>query len=138
MSHVSLELARKLKEAGLRWEPKICDLYYSPDAPNGWENIPIRVLHENYELLKQEQKEKGILWAPRLDQLLAEIEAQRYQWSLHYIADFNRYHVFLKILKNNLPMEDFLRIDYDVYADTPEDTTGQALLWILERGRERD
>lgn len=74
---LSLETARELKEAGLEWEPQFGDFYYTyhnalavaeKTYPCGNEWVTIR-----HEIMT---------FAPRLDQLLAEIERRGYGYEL--------------------------------------------------------
>lgn len=74
---ISLETAKALKKAGLPWEPKMGDWYYFGDSA------------ENQSLfINPSEKEvpEGIYFAPRLDQLLAEIEKRGYDIDLMHFA----------------------------------------------------
>jgi len=115
---ISLELAKKLKNAGLRWEPKNGDFFTTPGT-----NLiqcaitPIRNI---------EYATSKVVWLPRLDQLLAEIEKRGYVYDLHFsvLSGIRCYWCVLK-------QDDCCW--YAKSADTPEDAAGQALLWILEQ-----
>lgn len=114
---LSLELAKKLKEAGLCQTLKYGDLFY-----HGRENdkciFGVTVFDDSIF------PPRRTIRAPRLDQLLAEIERRGYELQLHIpcpsLALFS---------SNGFLLETFA-------AETPEDAAGQALLWILEREKE--
>ena len=68
------------------------------------------------------------LWLPRLDQLLAEIYARGYEYSLH--GPNNNYL--------DLPKTPWIAISkkQDAWifdADTPDEAAAEALLWILSQ-----
>lgn len=119
---ISLETARKtarkLKKAGLVWEPQAGDLYYWSKFDN-----PVLVMHSDSELLKKEQKTKGIVWAPRLSQLLAEIERRGFDATLHVSTKA----VVLRDEDTGTPLEWFIK------ANSLAENAAEALLWILER-----
>ena len=127
---ISLETAKKLKKAGLKWEPETCDTYYWPRKFNN----PVVIMHDGFELLKKEQTTKGITWAPRLSQLLAEIEKRGY--TLHLLhqhwgeKDKVGYRECL-LYKDGKPQ--FERDDIFNSSQTWEGAAAQALLWILGR-----
>lgn len=126
---LSLETARKLQEAGLKWEPKFGDVYY-------WSG-------ENWVVDKFDQRRTQILaqdpdpaiFLPQLDQLLAEIEKQEYWWDLnHRMVDVdgkNRHKMWVSKKHRNNTEQRFV-------LDSPEEAAAQALLWILgqEKGEE--
>lgn len=56
---ISLELAKKLKDAGLKWSPKMGDFYHDVD----------------------------MVWLPKLDQMLKEIMRQGYLFKLSNYND---------------------------------------------------
>jgi hypothetical protein len=64
-----------------------------------------------------------MLWLPRLDQLLAEIEKRGYRWDIQMTK--TRYVCGLSTPG--------VRVYPDQYGDTPEDAAAQALLWILNQ-----
>ena len=120
---ISLETARKLKEAGLAWEPDITtgsnegDLFY-------WENGNLDMVgHRAYHLLYHLERGR-ITFAPRLDQLLAEIERRGYWYSLARESESDNYSVMI--------WKAFGRIEI-FYATTADEAAALALLWILER-----
>jgi len=125
---ISLELAKKLKNAGLRWVPKRGDWCYFEDV-----GLIQPLLVTSYKAKHWLNDEDDIIWLPRLDQLLAEIEKRGYYphiakmptgecISSPYRVDENGYYYEVVAAERK--------------ADTPEDAAGQALLWILERERQ--
>ncbi len=157
---ISLETAQKLKDAGLRWEPKEGDCWC-----NGmWMAINYYLeLVTGHLLVKKEA-----IWLPRLDQLLAEIEKRGFDIDLMHFAtnsentsqvddppwscEVNRF-IGWEQLDNGQPkliihgkdgsdrevnvhgpwQENRLNKYFD--ADSPEEAAAQALLWILKEGK---
>ena len=129
---ISLETAKKLKKAGLKWEPETCDTYYWPRKFNN----PVQVMHRDFDLLQKEQDTKGIVWAPRLDQLLAEIERREYYAVLRtcsFNQELSKEQCRVSVWKEGDPIH---KKPHGWYADTPDEAAAQALLWILEREKE--
>ena len=62
---INLDKARALKEAGLKWEPKLGDIYRYPNGEFTG-NFVVSAAVSNWD--------KG-LWLPRLDQLMALIQS---------------------------------------------------------------
>jgi len=131
---VSLELAKKLKDAGLVWEPKEGDRLYYDDKLEllNKENLEsARRLH-NLTARHQEYQDMAPVFAPSLSQLLAEIEGRGYRsalvsndmakWPAKWNCDIVKPESFIDCLV------------YRVWADTPDDATALALLHILEVG----
>ena len=85
---LSLETARKLKEAGLKWEPQIYDFFYSYIGIENVDTLSFddgkidRVNHWNWN--GKEYHLHGLYWIPRLDQLLAEIEKRGWEIDLQF------------------------------------------------------
>lgn len=118
----SLELAKKLKDAGLRWDPKVGDWWYG--------DCGIKVLSQSklekwIEWNKRRKHlvwtHKGMIWIPSLSQLLDEIKKYGYWW---YVESDNK--IIIGLEKDKTMTMVFL-------ADTPENVAAKALLWILER-----
>lgn len=131
---ISLELAKKLKEAGLEWEPKQGDFYWfvTPDesqtgfvqSNRGAEGFKAHV-----------DRCRGIVctyvFAPRLDQLLAEIEKRGFIWALDVSAtNGNKVIGYAMNIATSLDWED----EEEFRSDSPEEAAASALLWILEGG----
>jgi len=133
---ISLDTAKKLKDAGLKWEPQEGDWFY------WWVNGAIDVLSTHNQLLVQCS---GGIFAPRLDQLLAEIEKRGYWCAImptnavgidvNYLAELYR----LGELSGHLELvwrkevDGFLIAEFR--ADSPEEAATLALIWILEQDK---
>lgn len=119
---LSLELARKLKEAGFEWEPKFGDHYIIPAVfEEGLHEVmdtkQIMSYHKNPK--EWEESIRGFVFTPRLDQLLDEIEKRGYKWGLLYEGQ-------ISISKGT---------NYKTFdANSPEEATAQALIWICLKG----
>lgn len=116
---ITLDTARKLKEAGLVWEPKTGDMYamYLPIDKRYSEKTEAFCgccgCYQDYR----------DLWLPRLDQILAEIEGRGYQWILWSCGD-----IAIAPIGHCTC--------YEAHADTPEEATGLGLLHILGGGQD--
>jgi len=64
---------------------------------------------------------REMLWLPRLDQLLAEIEKTEYRWEITYRGGF--YYVILPDRGKK----------YAVWKDQLDELSAEALLWIYEQ-----
>ena len=122
---ISLEIARKLKEAGLVWEPRKGDLVYHDEAEESF-NITAGDM-EDFVRATRIDKEYAYsiaIFLPRLDQLLAEIRELGYKWFME--TDTERYLVRVVEIKkpNNFHV---------VFSDSPANAAAEALLWIYER-----
>ena len=123
---LSLETSQKLNDAGLFTKIHKGDAYYRFDGKLtlylDWTTAPI-----------------SPSWlCPRLDQILSEIEARGYSYTLerHGSKDDVRYSLLLMEWDEKVAEIDFGNgwsplIDF--YANTPEEAAAAALLWILER-----
>lgn len=138
---INLELAQKLKTAGLEWKPEALDRFYW----HGYNN-PFYVWHVNngvkivvklpvIEVTRwsgsyQEQMETDeCVWAPRLDQLFTEI-AKHYCWDIGNLGSFAENEN--KVCIGLFDKETREYVKGQIYANTPEDAAALALLWILE------
>ena len=168
---ISFETAVRLKEAGLKWEPKLGDFYTTPDNKTKCchefifevhpvmpfifsdntqiENISIIPLRAIKVLTKSNINKWGdlcsvfydrklhcvngignktywelvkiitmysCLWLPRLDQLLAQIEAEGYKWGLLCEGEISISGKHFKTFT----------------ASSPDQAAAEALIWILE------
>ncbi len=120
---ISLDLAVRLKEAGLQWKPKEGDFYF-----DGIERMVVPVYFEDDN--GYISVTGGYAWLPRLDQLLAEIVLRGYRWNLYTYA---------------LPINNRMSYACEVFwgslsfvgtGDNPENATARALIKILEREKE--
>ena len=103
---ISLDLAQKLKDTGLKWEP---------------------ALGQSYKDVVE-----GGVWLPRLDQLLTEIERRMYDWSMTSNMDIRpdvkpEYYAELYNSDGDMVWE-------ITKQNTATEAAGQALLWILREG----
>lgn len=133
---LSLEMARKLKSAGLEWEPQIGDMLYWNSGIDGWTIDALNQcdIAEKCSATEECIDEGDWIFVPRLDQLLAEIEKQEYWWELrHHLVDVGgvkKYRVIISKKHNtSIPTK-------TIDAGTPEDAAAEALCLVLERGRE--
>ena len=124
---LSLETAKKLKAAGLQWEPQMGDFFYNNGVIDCLDNCDMDFA-AGYEDLTH----KGdVGFIPRLGQMLAEIEKRwgdytftctnhdspQYKISLEKVTDWDGFHI----------------LEGEFNADTPGESAAQALLWILEQ-----
>ena len=123
---LSLELVKRLKELGLGWEPQEGDfLYYHTYG----EESELGVISDSDMGEHREESLDNIytgewIFAPRLDQLLAEIEGRGYGWKLEKFHAYNLRR--MQIYKINDLLGCF-------EADSPEEAAAKALIWILEQ-----
>ena len=137
---LSLETAKKLKDAGLQWKPQVGDWFYTQSGnlefvafksslaaeyiktTNGNnEHYPNSRLMTGAEIMQED-----FVFAPRLDQMLVEIEKRGWTWMLYAPNDEGKYGIDIgngSIYDNNKT----------ILADSPDEAAAQALLWILER-----
>ena len=134
---ISLEKARALKEAGLVWEPDIGDMIYV----NGEYGSVIHVNQDDngkYILIVYVTAggvthylnvyKHDWIWLPRLDQMLAEIEARGYFPRLRKIAGAGYVLTFYAANgKDHVTLMEFIS------AKTWEDAAADALLWLMGR-----
>ena len=85
---ISLEMAKKLKAAGLEWEPQIGDMFYWHNGKD-WEidALTSEDVNDNLDEIRDYIDEGAWIFAPRLDQLLAEIEKRGYSWEMRTVID---------------------------------------------------
>jgi hypothetical protein len=149
---ISLETAKKLKDAGLQWEPKEGDCWC-----NGmWMAINYYLELVTGHLLVKKQA----IWLPSLDQLLAEIEGRGFDVDLMHFAtnrentgqinvpswscEINRFiGLFMQADGSDSEVNvhgvwEEQRLNESFDADTPTEAAAQALLWIYEQRRQKD
>ena len=123
---VSLELARKLKDAGLKWEPKSGDSYWDDNEPMVFCGECNHYCIKDYE---------NVYFAPSLSQLLEEITKREYvvaSWFNHKGAEFQLFQ------QMNL-LDDGTKSMWRVgvfSSESYEDAAAEALIWILEREKD--
>ena len=127
---ISLELAKKLKDAGLEWGMKKGDAY-----ANSLNNIFYYSNEFNFAHSLGDSSLNSI-WLPSLSQLLTEVERRGWAWSINMIEEeMVPYHVSAdsKYEFNLAPKETPYILEFSTLSTFPEEVAGQALLWILER-----
>jgi hypothetical protein len=117
---ISLETAKKLKEAGLEWETETGDLWIQPDYPEYLRAVDYDPTGHGDPLEKN-------IWIPRLDQLLTEIEKRGWQIELVKYARWRITIWKIQCRKQGL----FVR-------ETPGEAAAEALLYVLEQEYEAD
>jgi hypothetical protein len=128
---ISLDKAKALKEAGLKWEPQEWDLYLDAPVmidgrarylgghcidytPSNLRPMPEVVINAR-------------IWLPSLSQLLAEIK--KHSGCALYVFDSG-----LRVLKKGAYEIELPKVGIDTCcfrAHAPEDAAADALLWIL-------
>ncbi len=88
---ISLESAKKLKDAGLKWEPQWGDVFNIPSVfSDGITMLMDANMIESYRRKEPEDNWPDAIfryiWFPRLDQLLAEIEKRGWDIDLMHFA----------------------------------------------------
>jgi hypothetical protein len=121
---VSLDMARRLKEAGLKWEPKENDIMVTP-VPDDSERLVYTLLPPRIVYVNQER----CTWLPTLSDLLDELEARGWVYSFGPMSDSKAICLWRRDWER--PTERF-------EAASNEDAAAQALLWVLERGEEAE
>lgn len=126
---ISIELAKKLSEKGLEWEPKFGDLYCFICR----EGSTIYCFDEGIPSILN-ARQLCSTWLPSLSQMLKEIEDRGYCWDLEVETwtktngeTVLRYRIFAHKRKRvgcSRLFEGYI---------TPQEATGEALLWILEQ-----
>lgn len=110
---ISLEKARKLKEAGLVWKARIGDWYYEDAGEDSG-----HFLIDCYEGTYQIPKHDNMIWLPSLSQLLGELRKHSMFVKITWLVMDEKWDCVID------GREQFL-------ADTPEDAAAEALIWIL-------
>jgi len=113
---ISLEMAKKLKEAGLEWEPQEGDAYHDSASDT--------IYYSQYPPLESANYIR-FTWLARLDQLLAKIRELGYKWFVE--TDTERY--FIRVVEIKKPNNFHV-----IFSDSPANAAASALLWILEGG----
>ena len=135
---ISLELARKLKEAGLEWEPQMYDFFTmiileKPIIACVTDKWTLDSVRKEVLEFKGERR----LFLPRLDQLLAEIEKWGYSWEMRTVIDesqsvrFNAKNIayWIHVWKTgHIEWEDGFKRTFT----SPSNAAAEALLWIYE------
>lgn len=141
---INLEIAEKLKKAGLQWEPKRGNTVYHELTDCGGIVLYSVAKTDDGNYHFTVHRDSGgfhssyashCIWLPRLDQLLTEIERRGYWPGLEKVMGVG-YVVKLWVIPDK-PIQDIDNITQMEFI-TPkswEDATARALLWILgEKG----
>lgn len=126
---ISLELAKELKEAGLIWEPRVGDMFYWHNGKDwGIDALTYEDVNENLEETEDFIDEGVWIFAPHLDQLLAEIEKRGWKYTL-ISRNMNGANedCLCWVVKWTIPTA-----KRGLYGVTPTEATASALLWIYE------
>ncbi len=134
----SLEMAKKLKEAGLEWEPQIGDIFYWHNGKDwGIDALTSEDANNNLDEIRDYIDEGFWIFAPRLDQLLGEIEKRGYSWEMRTVIDesqsvrFNAKNIayWIHVWKTgHIEWEDGFKRAFT----SPSNAAASALLWIYE------
>jgi hypothetical protein len=122
---ISLKTAQDLKEAGLKWEYRLGDRFWS------LYKVGTRLLWKQNMVCDEDIFElcDEDTFAPHLDQLFEEIERRGYGYSLSFKAGRTGIPPYeMHIWAEGFPQEVFLATDCDT-------AVAKALLWILKEGR---
>lgn len=128
---ISLETAKKLKEAGLKWEPKVGDWFYNHHGFVPGTTTTLDLVAEVTVLIHsiaRDYHNRTVEFAPRLDQLLAEIERLGWEYELRNDEAGIDYVCFVFSEGYN---------EY-AHANTPTNAAAEALLWIYERRNQHE
>jgi hypothetical protein len=121
---ISLETAQKLKAARLKWEPQVLDFYQLYAGKPYRETICLRA--DMLESAIKWADDEVIIFLPRLDQLLAEIEKRG--WIADSVAVDGGYACDIAWLSETVHTK------YHTFKGaTREEAAALALLWILEQ-----
>jgi hypothetical protein len=130
---ISLETAKALKDAGLKWKPQEGDYCYYDDKLElqlGECLKATRKLH-NLTAKQPEYKELAPIFAPSLSQLLQEIEKRGYLWDMSNLG--GEFNVMLWDVRNGKEIEEDEKESYNDCETIVEEAAAQALLWILNQ-----
>lgn len=125
MRTVSYEMAKKLKDAGLRWEPKIGDFHLQDNETE------IRICQ--YIPPNKEELADRCLWLPTLSDLLEWLEGRGYWWSIHTMAWEDWTIKYLIVIYEKDISTEYFTEAHRIISDTPEKATAEAVLWVLEQ-----
>ena len=123
---ISLEMAKKLKAAGLEWEPQIGDMFYWHNGKDwGIDALTSEDVNNNLDETRDFIDEGAWIFAPCLDQLLAKISKTEWKWLLFGVGGIwlERKNEAQEIIHDG-PLEEGCLTEL----------TASALLWIYEGG----
>ncbi|MGB9660684.1 MAG: hypothetical protein ACPL5F_01535 [Moorellaceae bacterium] len=126
MRTVSLEMAKKLKEAGLQWEPTEGDVFVALGDQNdvlAYTITPPRVIYMD--------KERN-LWLPTLSDLLEWLEGRGYYVDM-YAEKWGSKRIYGCELGRPDSIMDAVCLVAEFTGDSYEDVAAKAVLWVLEQ-----
>lgn len=133
---ITTELAMKLRDAGLKWEPQVGDQYtFEPlivqplvKRPNQPPFLTITAdcysLNNPCAVRRYRTPPPHSVWLPRQEQLLAEISRRSVEAVCEPAGTEQQGEFRCTISTTGQPPRSF-------WGATPEEATGQALLWII-------
>lgn len=131
MRTVSVEMARKLKKAGLRWKPKIGDFHLQDNETE------IRICQ--YIPPNKEELAERCLWLPSLSDLLEWLEEWGYYSTLYVSVCNGQKNCRCELhWVDTITYEECGTIDVDFVADSRVDAAAKAVLWVLEQEAKLD
>lgn len=147
MRTVSLEMAEKLREVGLRWEPKAFDKFSHKGfrlpvwyVQDGEVIVKMALIHEGKKWIGQTFTEKipikECIWLPTLSDLLEWLEGQGYVVNIvqEYVFNDAKPHYCCNIWEKGIDkLGEYWREAGEFKADTREDAAAKAVLWVLEQ-----
>jgi len=135
---ISLETAKRLKEAGLEWKVQLGDsLYFHVHIGGEWAEGFIETRDIEYWEETQENIEDGNwIFAPSLDQLLKDIEKAGYLWTMGTPASLETMkHEGDYMIGVIIPCgEEEIPEDQVFISNSRDEAAAEARIWILEQG----
>jgi hypothetical protein len=131
MRTVSLEMAKKLKEAGLQHQIVYGD-WYLAWLPTEETYLQKPVLYDYTAYGPYEED----IWLPTLSDLLEWLEERGYYWSMHRIVWGDGTNKYLTTVYEMDVQTGHLEEVQRFVSNTPEDTVAKAVLLLLEQERE--
>ena len=131
---ISLEMAQKLKDAGLAWEPKEGDFYYYE-----YNRIEVKVIHgiPSHEPELYMGFGDHAFFAPSLDQLLAEVGKRGWKWVIYSTTpEITKSTEIYELLEDEKLYHCSVMRDKQEYINgrhTPDDAAAEGLLWIISQ-----
>ena len=126
---LSLETAKKLKDANFPWDWQEGDVFCILNSPQtGILNCGNERTVRGFGL--QAERWEDVCFTPRLDQLLAWIEGQGYKWDLHTFDGYYEIQITEWV--------DWRKTDEQIVKHgIIEEAAAQAVLWILSQEKAR-
>lgn len=122
MSHVSIELAKQLKDVGLVFVPQEGDclaLLYNRGCKSEYR----KMVYLNEDDIEEYEETNEEVWLPSFSRLIKEIGKLGFRWNIGNLNDSCCAGLF--------DMDTRQYVHGQFYGDIPEDALGRALLWIL-------